>query len=122
VRDAQAAVQLDRKFGGPNSAVSPTLSAGYYFQYMVANALLSLPSTDFAPGTTIALPGSAAELLNTTGSINLGQVKVTLAIRNTGINFPIALTFSNRTDLIKATDVRGNFGITYDLDSLFTKK
>jgi hypothetical protein len=122
VRDAQASVQLDRKFGTSNSAVSPTLSAGYYFQYMVANALLSLPSTDFAPGTTIPLPGSASVLLNTTGSVHLGQAKVTLSIRNTGINFPIALTFSNRTDLIKATDVRGNFGITYDLDSLFAKK
>jgi hypothetical protein len=122
IRDAQASLQFDKKFGGSTSVVSPTLSAGYYFQYMVDKALLTLPSTQFAPGTTIPLPGNASELLNTTGSIHLGQVKVTLSIRNTGINFPIALTFSNRTDLLKATDVRGNFGITYDLDSLFTKK
>jgi hypothetical protein len=121
LRDAQVALQFDKKFGTAKSLVSPDLSAGYYFQYMVDKALLTLPSTALAPGTSIPLPGNASELLNTTGPIHLGQVKVTFSIRNTGINFPIALTFSNRTDLIKATDVRGNFGITYDLDSLFTK-
>jgi hypothetical protein len=122
LRSAQAAVQFDRQFGKPDSAIMPTVSAGYYFQYMVANALLTLPSSAFAPGTTIPLPGNASELLNTKGAINIGQVKATFRIRNTGINFPIALTFSNRTELIKASDVRGNFGITYDLDSLFVQK
>jgi hypothetical protein len=122
IRDAQAALQFDRKFGGSNSEISPTVSAGYYFQYMVDNALLTLPATRFAPGTSIPLPGNASELLNTKGAIHLGQLKVTFSIRNSGINFPIALTYSNRTDLIKGTDVRGNFGITYDLDSLFAKK
>jgi hypothetical protein len=122
IRDAQAALQFDRKIGGSTTAISPSLSAGYYYQYMVDKALLTLPATQFAPGTSIPLPGNASELLNTTGGIHLGQVKATFAIRNSGINFPIAITFSNRTDLIKATNVRGNFGITYDLDSLFTKK
>jgi len=122
IRDAQLAMQFDRKFGSSTSEISPTVSAGYYFQYMVDDGLLTLPSSQLAPGTSIPLPGNASELLNTKGAIHLGQVKVTFSVRNTGISFPIALTFSNRTDLIKATDVRGNFGITYDLDSLFAKK
>ena len=121
VRDAQLAFECDKTFGKTDAQVSPSLSAGYYFQYMVDNALLTLPSSALAPGTSIALPGSASELLNTKGAIHLGQVKITFKVRNSGINIPLALTFSNRTDLIKATEVRGNFGLTYDLDSLFAK-
>jgi len=121
IRDAQVSLQLDHKFGGTNATVAPTLSAGYYFQYMVDKALINLPSSALAPGTSIPLPGNASELLNTTGPIHLGQVKVSFSIRNSGLNIPIALTFSNRTDLIKGNDVRGNFGISYDLDSLFAK-
>jgi hypothetical protein len=121
LRDAQLAVELDHTFGKTDAQVNPSLSAGYYFQYMVDNALLTLPSTALAPGTSISLPGNASELLNTKGAIHLGQVKVTFKVRNSGINVPLALTFSNRTDLIKGTDVRGNFGVTYNLDSLFAK-
>ena len=121
VRDAQVALELDHTFGQTNAQVNPSLSAGYYFQYMVDNALLTLPSTALAPGTSIPLPGNASELLNTKGPIHLGQVKMTFKIKNSGISFPVALTFSNRTDLIKGNEVRGNFGLTYNLDNLFTK-
>jgi hypothetical protein len=121
LRDAQIALEFDHTFGKTDAQVNPSLSAGYYFQYMVDKALLTLPSTALAPGTSIPLPGNASELLKTKGSIHLGQVKVTFKIRNSGISIPLALTFSNRTDLIKATEVRGNFGLTYNLDSLFAK-
>ena len=121
LRDAQLALELDHTFGKTDAQLNPSLSAGYYFQYMVDNALLTLPSTALAPGTSIPLPGSASQLLNTKGAIHLGQVKVTFKVRNSGVNIPLALTFSNRTDLIKGTDVRGNFGLTYNLDSLFAK-
>ena len=121
LRDAELAFELDHTFGKTDAQVNPSLSAGYYFQYMVDNALLTLPSTALAPGTSIALPGNASELLNTKGSIHLGQVKVTFKVRNSGITIPLALTFSNRTDLIKGTDVRGSFGLTYNLDSLVVK-
>jgi hypothetical protein len=121
LRDAQLALECDHTFGRTDAQVNPSLSAGYYFQYMVGNALLTLPSTALAPGTSIPLPGNASELLNTKGSIHLGQIKITFKIRNSGVTFPLALTFSNRTDLIKATEVRGNFGLTYNFDSLFPK-
>jgi hypothetical protein len=120
-RDAQFALELDHTFGKTDAQLTPSLSAGYYFQYMVDNALLTLPSTALAPGTSIQLPGNASELLNTKGPIHLGQVKVTFKIKNSGVSIPLALTFSNRTDLIKATEVRGNFGLTFNLDNLLTK-
>jgi hypothetical protein len=121
LRDAQVALEFDHTFGKSSAQVNPSLSAGYYFQYMVDKALLTLPSTALAPGTSIPLPGNASELLNTTGPIHLGQVKVTFKIRNSGISIPVALTFSNRTDLIKGNEVRGNFGLSYNLDNLFAK-
>lgn len=97
IRDAQVSLQLDHSFGRKTSTVSPTLSAGYYFQYMVDKALIALPSSALAPGTSIPLPGNASELLNATGPIHLGQAKISFSIRNSGLNIPIALTFSNRT-------------------------
>jgi hypothetical protein len=118
-RSAQAAFQLDYTAAPTSSKVQATVSGGYYFQYMVAAGLVTLPSTALAPGTSIPLPGNASELLNTTGPIHIGQGKLTLNIKGTNISIPLALTFSNRTDLIKASKVGANFGITYDFSSLF---
>lgn len=118
LRSAQAAFQFDYK-----PATKPKLqaawSAGYYFQYMVANGLINLPSTAFAPGTTIPLPSNASVLLNTTGPIHIGQGKVTLSLKGTNVSIPLAVTGASRTDLIKANRVSGNFGISYDFSSLF---
>lgn len=119
VRSAQAAFQLDYTATHSTSNVQAAVSGGYYFQYMNADGLLTLPAAQLAPGTAIALPGGASELLNTTGPIHIGQGKLTLSMKGTSISIPLALTFSNRTDLIMATKVGGNFGITYDFSSLF---
>ncbi|HEV7673082.1 MAG TPA: hypothetical protein VGQ12_00990 [Candidatus Angelobacter sp.] len=35
-----------------------------------------------------------------------------------GVSLPISITYANATELIKEQDVRGNFGITFDLDKL----
>jgi hypothetical protein len=121
VRSAQGAVQFDYK-PTTKPKLQAAWSAGYYFQYMVANGLIDLPSTSFAPGTTIPLPSNASVLLNTTGPIHIGQGKVTLTIKGTNISIPLAVTAASRTDLIKANKVSGNFGISYDLSSLFSAK
>jgi len=121
VRSAQAAFQLDYTATSSASKIQAAVSGGYYFQYMVANGLVTLPATQLAPGTAIPLPGNASELLNTTGPIHIGQGKVTLSIKGTSVSIPLALTFANRTDLIKATKVGGNFGITYDFSSILSK-
>jgi len=122
IRSSQAAFQLDYTATPSAAPVQAVVSGGYYFQYMSASGLLTLPSTQLAPGTAIPLPGNASELLNTTGPIHIGQGKITISRKGTNVSIPIALTFSNRTDLIKATKVGGNFGITYDFSSLFTRK
>ena len=45
-----------------------------------------------------------------------GKVKIPIA---EGIDFPISITFANRTDLIQEKDVRGQFGFTIDTAKLF---
>ena len=118
-RDAQAALQVDYPMTASDAALGASFSAGFYYQYQADNALLTIASGDLAPGTSIALPGNASVLLNTKGSIAIGQVGVTFTVPNTSVKIPLSISYANRTDLIKASDVRGHFGITYDLDSLF---
>jgi len=121
IRSAQAAVQFDY-CPATKPALQAVYSAAYYFQYMVANGLIDLPSTAFAPGTTIPLPNNASVLLNTKGPIHIGQGKITLKLKGSNVSIPLALTMASRTDLIKANRVSGNFGISYDFSSLLTPK
>ena len=60
-------------------------------------------------------------VMNTKGDIVFGQAKLTIPIKGLGAKIPISFTVSNRTELIKEKEVRGNFGLTFDLDSIFAK-
>ena len=48
-------------------------------------------------------------------------MKLTIPVKGSGVRMPLSVTFANRTDLIKEKEIRGNVGITYDLDMLFAK-
>jgi len=56
-----------------------------------------------------------------TGAVGLMQAKFTIAVKGSGVKIPISFTAANRTELIKEHDVRGAIGVTFDLDSLFSK-
>lgn len=56
-----------------------------------------------------------------TGVIGLFQSKFTVPVKGSGIKIPISLTIANRSELIKEHDVRGAIGVTFDLDSIFSK-
>ena len=60
-------------------------------------------------------------MLAAKGDIAVGQLKLTIPIRGTAFKIPLSISFANRTELIKEREVRGNFGFTFDLDSLFAK-
>lgn len=116
-RDAQAAAQFD--FPLPNIMSYPAVfTAAGYVQYQVDPSIINIQPGLLVPGTTISLPQNAQVLLGTKGTTGIAQGKVTLKMGNSGVRIPIALTWASRTELIDATDVRGNIGITYDLDSL----
>jgi hypothetical protein len=103
--DAQAALQLDGTFGDAEKTGVFVLSFAYKYQHLLENALTQA--------------GTVAP--NTKGDINIGQVKLTVPIKGLGVKFPISITFANRTELIKEKEVRGNFGFTLDLDTIFAK-
>ena len=105
LRDFQAALQLDTTFGSAEKTGVFVLSFGYKYQHQAENVF-----TDAG----FLVP-------NTTGNINVGQLKLTVPIKGLGIKFPISLTFANRTELIKEKEVRGNFGFTLDLDTIFAR-
>jgi hypothetical protein len=119
-RDAQAAGQLDIALGQIGSVTAPTFSAAGYFQYMRDPALITIGAGDLAPGTNIQLPNTAAVLLAQKGNTAIGQIKLTFPLKTSGISVPFALTWANRTDLIKANNVTGHFGLSFDLDSLLS--
>jgi len=58
---------------------------------------------------------------NTKGDFAVGQFKITIPVKGSGVKIPFSFSVANRTDLIKETDVRGSFGFTFDLDSIFAK-
>jgi hypothetical protein len=105
VRDFQFSGQLDLPFGDPTGAGQFVLSASGKYE-----RLMQLASTN----TGLIVP-------NSNGDIAIGQVKLTVPIKGLGIRLPISLSFANRTELVKEKEVRGNFGFTFDLDTIFAK-
>src|SRR5438046_3053689 len=60
--------------------------------------------------------------VNQPGNIGVFQVKYSIPMGESGVQIPLSFTTSNRTELIKEKEMRGNIGITFDLDKLFVKK
>jgi hypothetical protein len=115
LRDLQGALQVDRHFGNTIG----TLAA--YYQYQKQPSAITIGAGNLAPNTNIVLPGSAATLLAPKGNMIVVQGKLTFALKS-GASVPVGITWSNRTELIKASEVRGHFGIDFDWSSLFASK
>jgi len=72
------------------------------------------------PGNIIGPDGLL--MPNTKGDTAVGQLKLVIPINGTGIKLPFSITFANRSELIKESTIRGNFGFTLDLDRLLLGK
>ena len=118
LRDVQFAAQMDRRLPALGSIQNPVLTFGGYYQWMKADALLTIPAGKFAPGTAIELPNEASTLLGTKGHIAVAQAKLSLPLGDT-LKVPLSVTWASRTEFIKENDVRGQVGLTLDLDNLF---
>jgi hypothetical protein len=55
------------------------------------------------------------------GNLGIGQAKITFPVKGSGIKIPLSITWANRTELIKEKEVRGNIGLTFDLDTIISK-
>ncbi len=105
LRDFQFAGQIDIPFGSVRDFGQFVLFANGRYERLVENASLA---------TGMVLP-------KTNGDIGSLQIGLKVPIKSTGFKIPISFTFANRTELVKEKTVRGNFGFTLDLDTLFTK-
>jgi hypothetical protein len=111
LRDLQAALQFDHHFGTTVATL-----AGYY-QYQNQASALMINSGDLAPNTNIVLPASGTTLLAPKGNIVVAQAMVTFALKS-GTKMPVGVTWSNRTELIKANELRGHIGFNFDWSSI----
>jgi hypothetical protein len=93
-----------------------TLSGSYLYQDQLSPSILSAPPSGINFSN---LPANASTVYTSKGVINLGQVRWALGT-GSNLNFPIGFTYSNRSDLINHPIKGLQFGLSYNLSSLFT--
>lgn len=108
VRDYRASVQMDVPLKEIQDVGQPTLSFSGQFLSLINEPL----------GQKVMLNGVTVDRR---GNVGVFQAKLSIPVKDSGVKIPIAFTYANRTEFIKEKDVRGNVGITLDLDSLFSK-
>ncbi len=121
LRDFQIAGQLDHRLVGWTPLNRPQLSVAGYYQYLTDNLVLEFSSDATVPNTNITLPKPANQILkDTRGNVIIGQVKLTIPVGQSGVSIPIAVSASNRSELlaVKGTQVYGQFGLSFNFDSL----
>lgn len=117
-RDMQLAGQIDRRLGTFGSLGDGILTLAGYYQWMKDDAVVTLGPGNLAPNTPIALPDGAATVLGTKGHIGVAQLRFALSL-NRVVRVPLSVTWATRRELIKEEDVRGQIGLTLDLDQAF---
>jgi hypothetical protein len=68
-----------------------------------------------------AQTAAGATMPGTKGDIAVGQFGLNVPIKSLGIKFPVSVTFANRTEFVKEKEIRGNFGFTFNWDTLLSK-
>jgi hypothetical protein len=122
LRDIQAGTEIAYLFSPSsksgalrNFIGSVTAAAGYSYQDQTSPAILTGPAlTDFT-----GLPSSTTTAYAKRGVIHLGQVRLGFGT-GTHLTFPVAFTYSNRTELVLHPTWGLQFGLTYNLTSLFS--
>lgn len=110
LRDIRLGVEGKFKLRSLNSYGRPTLSFAGLYTYLHQSPL-GLGITTF----------NGVSLMEK-GHIGVFQTKLELPAANNGVRIPLSLTVANRTELIKESDVRGQIGVSFNLDSLFGAK
>ncbi|PYR73123.1 MAG: hypothetical protein DMF87_26620 [Acidobacteria bacterium] len=105
VRDVQFSGQMDIKMGSADTVGAFVLSFAGRYSRQLENSFND---------DGVMLP-------NTKGTTAVGQLKLTVPVKGSGVRIPLSVTFANRTELITESVVRANVGLTYDLDVLFAK-
>lgn len=104
VRDFQFAGQLDVPFN--------LGEAGQFVLWFSGRYQRLLEDATTQAGTIVP---------NTKGDIAIGQFGLKVPIQRLGMHLPVSFTVANRTELVKEREVRGNFGFTFNLDSILAR-
>jgi hypothetical protein len=107
MRDARASAQIDFPLPEIQKIGKITLSVSGLYLSMLEEPLGQQVLVNDVPITQ-------------KGTVGLAQAKLTIPTKS-AVSIPLSLTWASRTELIKESDVRGNIGITLDLDKLFAK-
>lgn len=105
VRDFQFAGGIDIPFGNVREFGQFVFFASGKYERLLENATTDLGQV----------------LPNTKGDLAHLQLGLKIPVAKSGFKIPISVTFANRTELIKERTVKGNFGFSLDLDTLFSK-
>lgn len=123
LRDAQFATEEAHDFNLKtpfSNSVAATLSGAFYFQYQSSPSILNVtPGTPVNGVVFTGLPSTATKVFAQKGNIAIGQIKLTIG-SGSSVTVPLSFTYSNRTELITKPTWRGQIGVSYDFDSLFS--
>ena len=121
-RDTQLAVQVQKDLGATSLLGAAAISGTYYFQYQNSPAVLNVTPGTLPSGITFTgLLANATQVFATKGNISIGQLRLVLGPGQSSVRFPLAISYSNRTELIPKPTWKAQFGISYDFDALFAK-
>ncbi len=126
LRDAQAGVEWDKNIassqwkGIGHLLGDTTFSATYYFQDQTSPSILNVtPGSPSAGITLIGLPSTASQVFAAKGDIHFFQLKYGFGT-GTNVKFPVAVSWSNRTDLVPHPNWGAQIGISYNFTSLLS--
>ena len=91
------------------------------FVFSLASRYEFVPNDTLSPGGTITGTSATPMTAAPHGHLVVGQAKLTIPVKGSGVKIPFSISAANRTELIKEKDVRGNIGITFDLDAIFAQ-
>jgi hypothetical protein len=117
VHYGQVSGEYDRNIKSPQSSYQLQINLAGYWQYQPEPSILNIPAGTVVPGTDIPLPNGTQEFVGTKGSLWVTQGGLTLKGPN-GISIPFSVSWSNKTDLLKGTNVGGQVGINYNFSSI----
>jgi hypothetical protein len=123
-RDAQVGAELD--YAVCTSSANPiwsfmanaTFGLAYYYQDQVSPSILKVtPGMSVSGINIVGLASTTSSVFSKKGPINFAQFKYGLGTGK-NVKFPIAFSYSNRTDLITKPLWSAQFGVSYDFSSL----
>jgi hypothetical protein len=96
-----------------------TAALAYYYQDQTSPSILNVTPGSPLPGITlVGLPSAASQIFTEAGHLNVAQFKYGFGTGK-NVKFPIAVTYSSRTELIAHPTWGAQFGVSYDFSSLF---